>query len=261
MPALPSRRARVLLLAAGAAPVLLLFAATIVGVVSLDGDSVSVGRRNGPWTRIPTWQAQAAALGVLVPLATLFSLRLLRSKLRLWRGGAVQPGVPARGLTPGERAVWRGRQGWRGVGIARPALAALAAVAPVLLAWWLWRIWTAPDPLLLKLFWSAAATIVLGGPAAAALVAGRVPALRLARDLFGTTVVTDRRIAWLSPRRGRVYREIAAGDLVAAAFVEGGERRGWITVTTRRAGRVAEIDLRGVPRPDDALAAITRLIR
>jgi hypothetical protein len=133
-------------------------------------------------------------------------------------------------------------------------------VGPILYGWWLWHIWVGDAQLALKLFWTFAATVVLGGPAVAPLTVGRDAARRHLRDLFGTTVITDRRIAWLTPWRARVYREIAKRDVVAAALVEGDARRGWITVTECRDGCVTEIDLHGVPQPAAALAAIERLI-
>ena len=258
MPTLPSRRTRAISVVLAALPVLLLFAAMIVGVVSIEGGTVRVGSRRGPWTHVPTWQAQLVALGVLLPLAALFTTRTIGSAARLWR--TAPPAEASASLAPGERVVWQGRQGWRGLGAMRVGLAALAAVGPLLYAGWLWHIWSEPDPLAAKLFWSAAATILLGGAAAAPLTLGREATRTFLRDLFGTTVVTDRRIAWLSPRRAQIYREIAVPDLILAAFVEGDERRGWITVTKQADGRVAELDLHGIPHPHEALAAIERLV-
>jgi hypothetical protein len=261
MPSPPFRRIALLPILIGLSPALLLLAAMILGVLSIEGDTVLVGPRGGPWTRYPARPVQAVTLAILVPLTVLIVTRVIRTAIANLRAARPAPAAQPGGLAPGEPIAWQGRQGWRGVGVARAGIAALATLGPALYAWWLWRIWTAPDPLVLQLFWSAAATIVLCGPAAAPFLAGRGPALRLVRDLFGTVVVTDRRIAWLTLRRARVYREIAARDLVLAAFVEGTERRGWITVTTQTRGEIAEIDLHDVPEPHAALAAIVRLIR
>jgi hypothetical protein len=81
--------------------------------------------------------------------------------------------------------------------------------------------------------------------------------LRVARDRMA---VTDRRIIWFD-RKGRIGRELVAGELIGAGFVEGDDRRGWVMVTTRRGRRVREIDVFGVPRPHEAMAAIDALIR
>jgi hypothetical protein len=131
---------------------------------------------------------------------------------------------------------------------------------PAFYLWWLWHIWSGTGPLVERLFWTIGATISLGGSALGAVFAG-LPTLRLwLLDMIGTLVVTDRRIAWRAPHSGEVYRKIGIADLVHVGFVEGDERRGWITVTEDRGGRVREIDLLSVPQPMAAVSALERQI-
>lgn len=249
------------LLALASVPVLLFFAVVIVGILSFPDETIMVGRRRlGPWSRVPTWQAQAVVLTIMLPLAGVFLARLLRAEYRLWKLAVRTADILAVGLADGEIVAWRGKQGWRGFDRTRVVLIVLSGLGPACYALWLWRIWNGADVVTVKLLWTFFASVLLGGSVVAVLTFGWNAARVLVYDLLGDMVVTDRRLAWLTPLSGVVYREIKGADLVSAAFVEGTARRGWITVTERRRAEVSEIDILGVPQPARALSAIQQLI-
>lgn len=247
-------RRRVVAAAAALIPVLLLLAAMLIAVLTISDETVRVGRRGGPWTRLPTFHAQIAASAVLGPLIAAVLWRLGVAAARLIAMPRTAPVAFA--LMPGETALWQGRQGWRGVDRQRLGWVMLAGVGPALYGWWLWRIWHGADPLAIRMFWSFAATCVLGGTVAPLFSPA---AGRLVDDLLGVMTVTDRRIVWCTAR-GDVYRELPGAELITVAVVAGDAGRGWVTVTQRCGGRVSEIDLFGVPRPFEAVAAVERLM-
>ncbi|WP_156357735.1 hypothetical protein [Sphingomonas sp. Leaf62] len=103
---------------------------------------------------------------------------------------------------------------------------------------------------------------VFSGPLGMAILHGPEAMQHLWYDSFGTMAVTDRRVIWIAPSNGFVYREIAGGDLVEAGLVEGNDARGWIALVERRGtDNVNEIDARGVPEPMAALSALDSLMR
>lgn len=104
------------------------------------------------------------------------------------------------------------------------------------------------------------ATLLLGGAVVAAVLGAPVALRSRARELLGSVVVSDRRIAWVSPRHGHLYRTIEGADLLGVALVEARGGRGWITVSECRRGSVREIDLIGWPEPELALSAIRQTI-
>jgi hypothetical protein len=159
-------------------------------------------------------------------------------------------------LAPGEIIVWQGKQGWRGIDRTRLGLATLTCIGPALCVWWLGRIWAGPDPLVEQLFWSFFATLILGATVMPIFSeAGRT----FVNDVLGEMVITNQRIAWLSPS-GNQYKEISGAELTGAALVEGDEHRAWITLTQIRRAKVSEVDLFGVPNPTEALTAIKRVV-
>lgn len=249
---LPSRRDRVALAAVAYLPIFLFLATVIAAVLLIPGETVQVGRRGGPYTIVSKLPVQIGVLTVAVPLAGIVLARMARGAYLLWMSRhAEQCGFV---LAPGEIIAWHGKQGWRSVDRMRLGLALLTCIGPTLYVWWLVRIWAGPDLLVEQLFWSFFATLVLGATVAPIFSeSGRT----FINDVFGDMVVTDRRIAWRSPR-GNQYREILGAEVQDAAVIEGDERRAWITLTHVRRATISKIDLLGVPDPAEALAAIKR---
>ncbi len=249
---LPPRRDRVALAAAAYLPIFLFLAAVIAAVLLIPGEMVQVGRRRGPYTLVPALPVQIGVLAVAVPLAGVVLARMFRAAYSLWTTRHAEPGGFV--LAPGEIIAWQGKQGWRGIDRTRLVMALLTCIGPALYVWWLVRIWAGWDPLVEQLFWSFFATLVLGATMAPLF---SEPGCTFINDVFGDMVVTDRRIAWRSPR-GNQFKEILGTEVQDAALIEGDERRAWIALTHRRRATVSEIDLFGVPNPAEALAAIKR---
>lgn len=245
----------------GALPIALLLAAMIMAVVTLTGETTLVGRRGGPWTSVPTWQAQAGALAILVPLMGVILWRISFALVSLSKAVLSRQPTTTKGLALGEPVLWQGRQGWRGFTVDRLVLMSLAAIGPALFIMCMWRLWNSSDILPLKLFWTAGALMIFGGSIFMVLLQGPEALQRCCRDLFGTMIVTDRRIAWLSPCSREVYREVSGTEIVSAFLVEGDDRRGWIGIVRKHRGTVEELDLRGVPHPSPALSALSRFVQ
>ncbi|HEX8421307.1 MAG TPA: hypothetical protein VF638_14970 [Sphingomonas sp.] len=253
-----ARRAIIRMGALGHFIVLVVLACMIAAVLIIPGETVLVGRRSGPKTAVPTVHAQLVALAILLPLAILALWRVMRGALVLWASRT--PSEERVYLAPAEPIYWSGRPGWRSFSRMRLFATGAVGTVPAFYLWWLWHIWSGTGPLVERLFWTIGATIFLGGSALGAVFVG-LPTLRLwLLDMIGTLVVTERRIAWRAPHSGEVYREHSIADLVHVGFVEGDERRGWITVTEDRNGRVKEIDLLSIPQPMAAVSALERQI-
>ncbi len=251
---LPSRRDRVALAAAAYIPIFLFLATVIVAVLLIPGEMVQVGRRRGPYTLVPALPVQIGVLAVAVPLAGVVLARMARAAYSLWKTRHAEPGGFV--LAPGEIIAWRGKQGWRGIDRIRLVMALLTCIGPALYVWWLVHVWTGGEPLVLKLFWSFFATVALGATVAPLM---SKPGRTFVNDVLGEMVVTDRRIAWCSPR-GDQYREILGAEIEDAALVEGDGQRAWIVLTQVRRAKVSEVDLFGVPEPAEALVAIRRFV-
>lgn len=217
--------------------------------------------RSGPWIEVPTWQVQACLLPILLALSafTLWTLlcavgailKILRARARTRK---------IRTLALDETVVWRGRQGWRGLAASHYVSAGLMLIGPTLFTLLLWIIWSGDAKFGLKtMTQSLIAFGVLSGALLMTTLEGPDIFLGLYRNIFGTLVVTDRRLAWLSPRQGHIYREIEGTDILAAGIVEQNGQRGWICLSQQYGKQVREIDMYGIPQPHLALAAIERL--
>ena len=212
---------------------------------------------------VATWKVQIAALAFLIPLTGLIlwqGASGLVALVRLIRNRSRHP-AEMTGLALGEPVLWQGSQGWRGVTTDRLTMLSLGAIGPALLTVWMWKLWDGQDILTLKLFWTAAAFVIFGGSLLMALLHGPEALRRLYQDLFGTMIVTDRRLAWLSPWSREVYREVLGTEMISVFMVESDNRRGWIGIVRKRgSSNVEDIDLRGVPQPSLALSALSRLV-
>lgn len=251
----------------GMAPLLLvLFGATYFIATSPD-EMTRVRWGRGPSTLVPTWQVQVVALPPLLFLCGLTLWRFIGGMLRAYRvdlearrirgGGAID----AFALMPGEVIRWQGKQGWRSLTRMRliaSGVAVLGLTGILLLLWWIAG--RDIDPLF-RVFLFVFALFAFTGPLGAALLHGPEAMQRLWYDLFGTMAVTDRRVVWIAPGTGEVYREIDGDDLIHAGLVEGDDARGWIALVERRGtSNVNEIDVHGVPQPMVALSVLHALI-
>ena len=257
------RTTRTIAVAMGSLPVAFLLNAMIVAVVTLPGETTLVGRRGGPWTSVATWKVQTGALAILLPLTGVILWRLALASFSLLRAvaGREQQPAGAKGLALGEPVVWQGKQGWRGFTVGRLVLMSLAALGPALFLLWMWSLWSSAEPLTLKLFWTAGALIIFFGSILMVLLHGPGALQRCYRDLFGTMIVTDRRLAWVTPFSREVYREVSSAEIVDAFVVEGDDRRGWIGIVRLNRGNVEDLDIRGAPTPALALSALSRLVQ
>ncbi len=162
---------------------------------------------------------------------------------------------------PDEYIRWQGKQGWRSMTrtqLTAFGVAVLGLTGILLLLWWIGG--REIDPLL-RVFLFVFVLFVFSGPLAVALLHGPEAMQRLWYDLFGTMAVTDRRVIWIAPGTGGVYREIDGSDLISAGLVEGNDSRGWIALVERRGtSNVNEIDVHGVPQPMVALSVLHGLI-
>lgn len=174
-------------------------------------------------------------------------------------------------LEPGESVLWSGRRGLAAIGPERLMMAALAAplMIPFFVTLWFgWSGATRFSELEGGLPWGLFMTFI------ACLFFGPMAWLPLSRagpffrewivDAFGTLAVTDRRILFMAPVSGAIDREVRAERLVDAAAVAFNSRgRGHISLTLKpESGEEQKhMELYSVPDPDNAVAAIRRLIR
>lgn len=218
-----------------------------------------VGQR-GPLIPVSESQSDLFAIAVLTPFVA-YSLWLLVRALLRHRKERVQDEMALRSaLILGEGVHWQGRRGLYSFTGVRLLFCFLVALGPALCGLWLWHVLQGAGGWSFRLFFAVGPISLFFFCVVPAIVSA-VGALReWAFDIFGTVVITDRRIAWLVPGGGRVYREITGNSLIGAAMVSGNDRRGWLTVTERRDGNINEVDLFGMPEPARALEAIERLI-
>lgn len=246
---------RLLIVAAIAIPFLLFIALFLVGTMTADGPAWIRVRGH----RIPISATTARIIFGSVGLGFLAVILLVVGAGARDAWNAPRAKAPAYdALDPGEQLLWQGRPGLRSLVGPRLPLLLLALGAPALFGWWIWSNLTSSDVLSQRLFWALFPTAGLCFWVIPPLVAGSGTMLNWVRDVFGSVVVTDRRIVWLSPRRGSVYREIDGSELITAGLVE--PERGWVTVTRQRGRRVTEIDLFGLFPPEQALAAIEAMM-
>lgn len=246
---------RLLVVASIAVPFLLFIAAFLVGAASADGRAWL--RVNGYRFEIPVAVARIILVSIGLGFLALICLLIGAGVRDAWR---IRPAdAPVRdALEADERLLWQGEPRLRTLTWLRALLLSLGLTAPVLFARWIWLSYAGSDKLVQKLFWAFLPTAGLCFWILPALIMGAGPMKRWVMDVFGSVVVTDRRIAWLSPRRRNVYRQIDGEQLIAAMLVE--PERGWVAVTRQRGRRVSEIDLFGLPRPQEALTAIEAMM-
>jgi hypothetical protein len=202
-------RMRTIVTLAAHIPIVALLAAAIVLVLAMPGETMRVTFSYGPRLLVPRPYMQAAILAVMLPLMALALARMAGAAAELWRLRG-QGRTAGAGLATDEQVQWPGGPGWRSFGARRLLLTSLGAFGPALYVVWLSLIWAGSDPLVWQLFDTFLATTVLAGTIVGVLVAG-LPTLRTwLYDVFGVIVITDRRIAWMSPGGGEIYREILA---------------------------------------------------
>jgi hypothetical protein len=204
----------------------------------------------------------ATAQAILIPVGVVLGVALLAMLVRLVRSAWTAPTAPTTPfdrLGTGETLIWAGRPGLRSVTGRRLLLFALTLAAPVLFALWMWTIWSDTRDSALAAIWTVLACMLFFGSAVPAIVVGSDALREWIRDALARVCVTDRRIAW-AVGRDFIYREIVGDSLIGAALIEGQGRYGWVSVTQRVGDDVRERDLFGLPEPDQALAAIERLI-
>ncbi|KQN82304.1 hypothetical protein ASE90_11575 [Sphingomonas sp. Leaf67] len=247
---------------------LVILIAAIYAVVTSPDDMTWARRHAGVRTEVPTWQVQLVALPPLLFVSGLLLWWLGKSILRAYRenrDGACADagsGMDAALLVPGEVIWWQGKQGWRSLTSTRLTVLGLFAVGLTGILLMLWSVGTGDVHPWLRTFWFVFVLFVFSGPLGMAILHGPEAMQQLWYDSFGTMAVTDRRVIWIAPSNGFVYREIAGGDLVEAGLVEGNDARGWIALVERRGtDNVNEIDARGVPEPMAALSALGSLMR
>lgn len=249
-------------------PMLVILIAAIYAVVTSPDDMTWVRRHGGVRTRMPTWQVQLVTLPPLLFVCGLLLRWLGKSILRAYRenrDGACADagsGMDAALLVPGEVIWWQGKQGWRSLTSTRLTVLGVFAVGLIGILLMLWWVGTGDVHPWLRTFWFVFVLFVFSGPLGMAILHGPEAMQQLWYDSFGTMAVTDRRVIWIAPSNGFVYREIAGGDLVDAGLVEGNVARGWIALVERRGtDNVNEIDVHGVPEPMAALSALDSLMR
>jgi hypothetical protein len=236
--------------------VFLVCGAIIARPIVSEGGWLRVGA--GPRERVSAATAQA----VLIPIGTVLVLVLLVQLVGLVRGARAARMAPATRfdrLGTCETVLWAGRPGLRSVTGGRLLLFALTLAAPCLFALWLWTIWSNTRDSAPAAFWTALACMLFFGFAVPGIIKGSDTLWEWVRDVLGRVFVTDRRIVW-AVGRDFVYREIVGDSLIGVALIEGQGRYGWVSVTQRVGDDVRERDLFGLPEPDQALAAIERLI-
>jgi hypothetical protein len=218
-----------------------------------------VGHR-GPWIPVSEWQSDLFVIAMLTPFVA-FALWLLVRALLLHRKERVRDEIAFRHvLMLGEGVRWQGRPGLNSFTGTRLLFSFLVALGPALCGLWLLYILRGDGDWSPRLFFAVGPISLFFFCVVPPIVFAAATLQEWAFDIFGTVLITDRRIAWLVPGGSRVYREIAGNSLIGAAIVSGNERRGWLTVTERRDDDINELDLFGIPEPARALSAIEQLI-
>lgn len=159
-------------------------------------------------------------------------------------------------LLPGESVRWRGRPGLASFDTSRAFLLFAVCLPLLFFLGAQWMIWSAEPMVIVGLFFSCMTFCLFGYLALYVLAVFHERLRAWFFDLFGTVVVTDRRIAWAVPLSGRFYRDLAFGELIEAAIVERKGRRAWVALTIRTRDDVRHEDLRGLPDADRFLAVL-----
>jgi hypothetical protein len=160
-------------------------------------------------------------------------------------------------LALGESVRWRGRPGLASFDAAR-AIATIGILLPFLLlvatlAW----IWGSHPDVLLGLFWTGFVFSLFGYLAIGLLFLFSERLRVWICDMFGTVLVTDRRVAWRTPFSKLIYRDLAFSDLIEAGVVERKGKRAWVTLSVRDGEEVRPMDLHGMPDADRFLMMLS----
>lgn len=234
-----------------------LFLAYFILTPLLDPE-MSTHMRGGGRLRLPVAWLRAGCIAAGVSMLAFLGWQVRRGLIQAWR----LPGRQAdllEALEAGERVLWSGRPGRHSLVGERRLMLALAAIGPLPFAWWLWSVLSGEGSAGDRLGYSLIPIWLFCLLVAPGLLAGSGTMRFWIRDVFGMVVVTDRRIAWISDRKGAVYRTIAGEDVLGAYLVEANAGRGWVTVTQKAGSNVRERDLRGLPEPGQAVAAVERM--
>lgn len=226
-----------------------------VFVLTADEGVAWIGLPGGSWRSVPLWYMQVGAAAILLPAIGLLAWRLTFGLYLFSIAG--RPVSIDLSLEAGETIRWEGRQGVRALGRLHWTGVALTAAVAALCSLSLWRSWSTADSPGEGMFGTSMVLMLGGFSVIGVVVMYGGDVVRLALDRMA---VTDRRIIW-TDGKGRIGRELWGSELIGAGIVEGDERRGWVMVTARRGRRVRELDLHGVPRPQEAVAAIDALMR
>jgi hypothetical protein len=174
-------------------------------------------------------------------------------------------------LTPDESILWSGRPGPFGLDPEERLLAIFGAIALgvcyALMYWVLHRIWgwnwplaSVPYRILSQLLWTFTVLILFAGPIYA-ILAGFGRWRDIVSALFGELAITNRRIVWLDPFDGHIRREIRLADISEAILIEKKYNRGWVNLApAAEQDPSKDTDLFGLPRPEDAVAAINNAV-
>ena len=260
-PPFDTRTSRMLLLASIAIPLLCLLGLFLASAFTISGGSAWTGGRAGPRIPVSPALARQILIGVGVAFLAVLAIQLARWGRQAWRAPRAPVAHADAGLEAGERVAWEGRPGRRSLTGPRILLLSLAASAPLLFGAWLWAALAGAGAWQVKVFGALFPIFLFFGSVLPGMIAARRTLRSWVFDLFGRVVVTDRRIAWLTPGRGAIYREIPGGEIVAAALIEQSVRHCWVAVTREAQATVREHDLFGLPDPERAVAAIEALSR
>ena len=219
--------------------------------------------RVGYWApRIPISESQSDLIATLM-FAPFVAVVLWWSVIGLlrYRQARAHKKIALRNVIKlGEDVRWQGRRGLYSFTGVRLLFSVPVVLGPALCGLWLWSILQGAGNWSFRLFLVIGPISLFFFCVAPPIVVAAATLQKWAFDIFGTVLITDRRIVWLTPGGGRVYREIAGNSLIGAAIVSGNDRRGWLTVTERHDDKVKEYDLFGMPEPARALSAIEQLI-
>jgi hypothetical protein len=212
-------------------------------------------------TRIPLTREQGLAM--MVPLiaagAGAVVYTFWRSVRHAWK--TARPGAVAPELDAGETVLWHGKQGWRSFGVARVAVTAVVIIVPALLLKWMWSIAAGADILGIKLFWLMFPGFILFSYVVPAIVFSSDALKGWMCEVFGSVAITRARIVWLTPITRRIYRAVAAADVVDACVTDSDGKHGSLTIIKRRGkSNVDNVYLDGLCEPERALAAVQSLI-
>jgi hypothetical protein len=253
-------RGKQMAIALSALVVLVLFFGAMAAFL-MEPDATFYVRDRASHSRIPITREQG--LAVWVPLLALLAVTAVcffwHGLRHTWR--TAQPAAVAPELPLGETVLWFGRPGWRSFRGFRILVALAVIVVPALLVRWMWSIVVGPDVLSLKLFLLLLPVWILFCFVVPPILYGSDAMKSWLWEVFGGVAITRARIVWLTPIKRRIYRTIAAADIVDVCLTDSDGQRGSVTVIKRR-GRdnVENAYLDWLPEPEKAYATVQALI-